>query len=120
MVSRENWQLQYLRALARDQSRHHQHLAVWKLQRVMMNAGIVDVDLPKTSNLVLRQYLPPSKQNEVAFILHISLEGHLGAGKHAHGNIGIPDGSEAASQRFREIRCHELISNLGWTRGDEV
>jgi hypothetical protein len=87
-------QLQHRGALAGRQPRHHDDLAAWEFERVMMDVGVIHVDLPESGNFVLDPSL--AEQAEGAIVLNLLVEGDLGAGQQTNRNIGLADGREAA------------------------
>ena len=74
--------------------------------------------LAEPGNLVPNERL--AEQAEGAFILDVVLESQLCAGKRTDSTTCFADGGKAARDRFLEICRDELVSNLGWSRGDEV
>ena len=110
--------MQHGGGLTGDKPRDHHDVAAREFERVMMDVRIVHIELPEPGNLVLHARLP--EQTESTVIFDLLLEGEFGAGKQTDGDVGFPDGSEAAGDRFREFRHHQLVTNLGRPRSDEM
>src|ERR1700731_303657 len=82
--------LQHSGALARGQPRDQNDLAARKLQRVMMDVRVFHVDLAETGDFVPDAGF--AEQTESAVVSNTFLKCELGAGKQAHGGVGIAGG----------------------------
>ena len=75
-LARRCRQLQHGGALAGDQAGDHDNLAAGEFQRIVMDVGIVQIDLPEAGHFVLDPGLP--EQAEGTIVLDVMLEGDLG------------------------------------------
>jgi len=85
-----------------------------------MGHGVVHVDLPESrqplADLLVRQ--DADAERRLAF--DILVEGDLGAGQQANGNVRIADCRETAGDRVGEPRRCQFVADLGGTRRDVV
>lgn len=90
--TRTGGQLQHGRTLTFAQLRQQNDLPIGKLERIMMDVGLVHVDLPELSHLVPELTLWAKCTAGLA--LHFILEGELRTGKQAYGHVPVFDRSE--------------------------
>jgi len=91
-------------------------LAVGKLKGVMVNVGLVLVDMLKLSDAVSE--LPTEDHTSVP--LHLFLKGKLGAGEQTHGHIAVIDRSKTARRCLGEPRRYQLVAHLCGSGRDET
>ena len=90
-------------------------LAVGKLKGVMVNVGLVLVDMLKLSDAVSE--LPTEGQASIP--LHLFLKGKLGAGKQTHRHITVVDRSKTARRCLGKSRRYQLVADLCGSGRDE-
>ena len=100
--------MQYGSALTLAQMCEQDDLAVWKLKGVMVNVGLVVVDMLKLSDAVAE--LPTKDHANIP--LHLVLKGKLGAGKQTHRHIAVVDRSKTARRCLGEPRRYQLVADL--------
>src|SRR5262249_28528768 len=91
-------------------------LAVWKLKGVMVNVGLVLVDMLKLSDAVAE--LPAEGQASIP--LHLVLKGKLCAVKQTHRHIAVVDRSKTARRCLGEPRRYQLVAHPCGSGGDVV
>src|SRR5262249_61284073 len=122
-------QLQHRCGLASGQLRDLQNLPIREFQRIVLNVRIVDIDLPKASNLVIHTGL--TEKAESAVVPDIVVEGEFRSGQQADRHLGrtvmnykpgamLADRGKATMARSRKLRRNQFVANLGGARGDVV
>src|SRR4029453_19488851 len=81
---------------------------VGKLKGVMVNVGLVLVDMLKLRDAVSE--LPAEDQASIP--LHLFLKGKLGAGKQTHCHIAVVDRSKTARRCLGSPRRYQLVAHL--------
>src|SRR6187200_3089260 len=102
------WQLQHSCALTLAQLCEQDGLAVGKLEGVMVNVGLVLVDMLKLSDAVAE--LPAEDHANIP--LHLVLKGKLGAGKQTHRHVAVVDRSKTARSCLGKARRNQLVADL--------
>jgi hypothetical protein len=111
-------QLKHRGGLASDQPGNFHNQAVRKFECIVMDVRIFHINLPKLRDPVI--YTPAPEKVQDAFVLDVIVKHQLRAWKEADGHLGFADGGEPSGDRFRKIRCYQLISDLGRPRGNEM
>ena len=109
--ARRSRQLQHGRVLTFAQPGKLHDLTIGELQGVMMHAGLLQVDPPKSSYLRTDQLLAPDDiKNMLAF--DFLRKCYLRSRKEAHCYGWLFDRCEPTSERVFELRRHQLVSDL--------
>src|SRR5262249_61648774 len=91
-------------------------LAAGKLNRIVVRAWIIQVDLPEPPDPVLdvpRFLLEKTQEKSGLLALDIAIERNLGAGEKAYGHLGFAVCGESLRRRVPKLRRDQLVSNLG-------
>lgn len=91
-----SWQLQHCRGLIRDKVGYHHNAPVRQFERVVVDVGILHVDLAKSRNLLTSA--PLAEQEEWAFAANFFVERQFRPWTEADRNIGFTDRCEAAGE----------------------
>jgi len=101
--------------------REQHDLAVGKLQRIMVRAGVVHVHLPEPCNPVRQRFGPPEQKLESGeMTLDLVLEGDLGARKETDGYPRFFQRGKAACSCIPELGRDQLVPDPGGPRRDAV
>src|SRR5712691_5878875 len=100
-------QLQDGRALAFAQAREQHDLPVGEFQRIVVNAWLIEIDLPEARDAL--PDLPGRKNAERGLAFDIALECDLGAGQQAHRHVRFSNFREAAGDRVAELGRYQLV-----------
>jgi hypothetical protein len=112
------WQLQDSCRLAGHEARYQHDLPAGEFQRVMVDVGIVHIDLTESGHAM--GDARPAEHAESAVELNVAVESELRTGKQADGHVGFTDFGKAARDRFDEIGGNEPVRDLSRPRGDEM
>src|SRR5215470_19138159 len=96
--------------------REQHDLAIGELNSIVVRTWIVQVDLPEPSHLVrdVPRFLPEKTQEKSGLLaLDFAVECDLGAGKKAHGHLGLSNCGESVCRRVPELRRNQPVANLG-------
>ena len=106
-------QLQHGRALALDQAREQHHKSVGEFQRVVMDHGIIRIDLPETRE-PLSDFLVPEDANAERWLaFDVVIERDLGTRQQTNSDMRLADGSEATGDGIAEFGRYQLVLDLG-------
>src|SRR6187401_2516718 len=109
------WQLQHSSALTLAQLCEQDGPAVGKLKGVMVNVGLVLVDMLKLSDAVSE--LPA--EGHASIPLHFFFKGNLCAGKQTYRHIMVVDRSKTSRRCLGEPRRYQLVAHLCRSGRDE-
>jgi antitoxin (DNA-binding transcriptional repressor) of toxin-antitoxin stability system len=108
-------QLQHCSPLSRDKIGDQNDCAVGKFQRIVMMSWFAKVYLTKSGHPIAN-VLPAQKPVG----LHIILEGNLGSGTKADGDLQIVRTGKSSSCRGAESGGNQRFGDLGGTTGNRV
>src|SRR5262249_2258807 len=106
-------QLQHRRALALAKAREQNDLPVWEFQRIVMDRGVLHVDLPETRELLPDFLVGEDADAKHRFALNILVERNLRAGQRTDGKLRLPNRGKGARDRIAELGRHQLVLDLG-------
>jgi len=87
--------------------REQHDVAIGELNRIVMRAWIIHVDLPESSNPVTdmpRFLLEKTQEKSGLLSLDVLIESNLGAGKKTHGHLGLSDCRETLRGGVPKLR----------------
>src|SRR6516165_5893110 len=115
-----NRQLQHRRALAFAKAREQNHLSVREFQRIVVDGGIIRIDLPEAREPLPDLLVWQKTDAERRLALDILIERNFGTGQQADRNIRLADRRKPARDGLGEFGHHQLVLNLGRTGRDMV
>src|SRR6516225_8381260 len=121
--SRLRRELQDGRILTCAQMREQDHLAVRKLERIMVRALVLRVDLSEARDLVSDRLPSPPEEGQLEagrLALDLAIKADLRAGKQTHRHIGLTDRRKAARGGIPELLRDEAVADTGRPRRDPV
>jgi hypothetical protein len=106
-------QLQHGRALAFGQACEQYHLSVGEFQCIMMDHGIVRIDLPEARKPLSDFLVWEDANSEWRLAFDILVERNFGTGQQANRDMRFADGGKAASNGIPEFGRYQLVLDLG-------
>src|SRR5262249_31498166 len=113
-------QLQHRRVLPLDQPREQYHLSVGKFQCIVMDHGIVRIDLPEARKPLSDFLVWEDANSEWRLAFDILVERNFGTGQEANRDVRVADGGEATSNGIPEFGGYQLVLDLGRPGRDVV
>src|SRR5262249_2484413 len=113
-------QLQHGGTLAHTQSREQHDLSVRELKRVVMQHGIVNVDLPDPRKPMPDLLVWQNANTERRLAFDVLVEHNFGAAQQTDRNVRLPNGGKAAGDGSLELGRHQLVLDLSRPGRDVV
>ena len=109
-------QLQYRCMLTHTQVGEQHNLAVGELNRIVVRAWIIQVDLPEPPNPVFdvpRFFTKKTQEKSGLFSLNFAFERDLGTWEKTYGHFWVSDRGESLCRRVPKLRRNQLVPDFG-------